>query len=74
VGVHQRLQEHRKNVRAHLSPEASRRVSEKIDALVKSGEVPNTKEGREKAAGMAYGMEAAGRLRRHGKYIPVKKG
>jgi len=77
VGVHQRLKEHRKKVKAHLSPEErarNLRISEKIDTLVKSGEVPNTKEGRKRAAGIAYGMEEAGRLRRHGKYVPVKKG
>jgi len=77
VGVHQRLKEHRKKVKAHLSPEErarNLRISEKIDALVKSGEVPNTKEGRKKAAAVAYSMERSGRLRRGGVYTPVKKG
>jgi len=74
MGVHQRLKDDRKKVKAHLSEGAQQRVSEKIDVLIKSGEFPNTKEGRKKAAGMAYGMEEAGRLRRGGKYVPVKKG
>jgi len=74
VGIQQRLKEHRKKVQAHLSPEAQQRVGEKIKYLVDKGEVPNTAEGRKKAAGVAYGMEASGRLRRHGIYVPKKKG
>jgi len=77
MGVHQRLKDDRKKVRAHLSPEErarNLRISEKIDVLVKGGEVPNTKAGRAKAAATAYSMERAGRLRRYGKYVPVKKG
>jgi hypothetical protein len=52
---------------------ASKRISDKIKHLIDSGEVPNTPEGRKKAAGMAYGMERSGRLRSGGKYTPVKK-
>lgn len=73
VGVHQRLKEDRKKVRAHLSKGAQQRVSEKIKYLVDKGEVPNTKEGRAKAAAVAYSMERAGRLRRHGVYVPKGK-
>jgi hypothetical protein len=74
MAVQDRLRDHRAKRRAKLSPEAQRRVSEKIQHLVEAGEVPNTKEGRAQAAGVAFGMERSGRLRRHGKYIPVKKG
>ena len=74
VGVHQRLKEHRKKVKAHLSKGAQQRVSEKIAHLVESGEVPNTAQGRKQAAAVAHSMERAGRLRRDGVYIPAKKG
>jgi len=57
-----------------MSKGASQRISEKIEHLIESGEFPNTAKGRARAAAMAYSMERAGRLRRHGKYIPVKKG
>ena len=73
MGAQQRLQEHRKKVQAHLSPEAQRRISEKIKYLVDKGEVPNTTEGRKKAAAEAYSMERTGRLRRHGVYVPKGK-
>ena len=49
---------------------AGKRVSEKIAHLVETGEVPNTPAGRKQAAGKAYGMERAGRLRRGGVYVP----
>jgi len=74
VGVHQRLKDDRKKVKAHLSKGAQQRVSEKIAHLVESGEVPNTTQGRKQAAAAAYSMERAGRLRRYGEYVPVKKG
>jgi hypothetical protein len=72
VGIQQRLKEHRKKVQAHLSPEAQRRVSEKIGVLVKSGEVPNTPQGRKQAAAVAYSMEREGRLRSGGRYVHKK--
>lgn len=48
-------------------------VSDKIEHLVESGEVPNTPQGRKRAAGMAYGMADAQRLKPGGVYVPVKK-
>jgi hypothetical protein len=76
MGARERLKEHRRRARTRrgeLSKEARRRVSEKIRHLVETGEVPNTEEGRKRAAGMAYGMARAGRLRRGGVYVPVHK-
>ena len=76
MGARERLKEHRRRARARrgeLSKEARRRVSEKIEHLIETGEVPNTEEGQKKAAGMAYGMARAGRLRRGGVYVPVHK-
>lgn len=52
-----------------MSKGAQQRISEKISALIKSGEYPNTPKGRARASATAYSMERAGRLRRHGKYI-----
>jgi hypothetical protein len=47
--------------------ESSKRISEKIAVLRREG-----KDAKE-AAGAAYGMERAGRLRRHGKYVHKRK-
>jgi len=52
---------------------AQSRIGAKIKHLVDTGEVPNTPVGRKRAAGMAYGMEKAGRLRAGGAYVPVKR-
>jgi len=71
MGVHTRLKNRRKSLKKHrekLSGEAQSRVSAKISHLVKSGEVPNTAEGRKKAAAMAHSMERAGRLGARGGY------
>lgn len=54
--------------RTPVSKPAQERISQKIEHLVKSGEVPNTPEGRKQAAGKAYGMERAGRLGPRGGY------
>lgn len=59
--------------RKKLSPEAQRRVSEKIEALEKAGECKGPG-GHEKCVAMAHSMERAGRLRRGGVYVPAKKG
>lgn len=45
--------------------EANLRRSEKIEKLQREG-VPD---GKGQAAAMAYSMERAGRLRRHGRYV-----
>jgi len=55
--------------RGKMSKGAQKRISEKIEHLIESGEFPNTPKGRARAAGMAYSMERAGRLRRGGKYV-----
>jgi hypothetical protein len=44
-----------------------KRISEKIPVLMAEGKT------QKQAVGEAYGMERAGRLRRHGVYVPVKK-
>ena len=59
--------------RSRVGKAARQRISEKIEHLVNTGEVPNTPAGRAAAAGMAYEMERAGRLGRHGVYHPAKK-
>lgn len=59
--------------KSKMSPDAQKRISEKIDVLIETGEVPNTPKGRARAAGMAFSMEKAGRLRVGGKYTPAKK-
>lgn len=53
--------------RQKLSPEAQRRVSEKIETLVRTGEVPNTSEGRAQAAAIAHSYERRGKLGRGGR-------
>ena len=72
VGAAKILQRRRKRARQQLGRSARQRVSEKIAHLIRTGEYPNTAEGRKEAAGAAYGMERSGRLRRGGQYI--KKG
>jgi hypothetical protein len=56
-----------------MATNKSKLISDKIDMLVSSGEVPNTSKGRKQAAGMAYGMADAGRLKPGGVYVPVTK-
>lgn len=51
----------------------SERIAKKIRKLIESGEVPNTPEGRKRAAAIAYAMEREGRLTEEGAYIRVKK-
>lgn len=71
MGVHSRLSSRRKSLKSRrekLSSAAQKRVSAKVSHLIKSGEFPNTKAGREKALGMAHGMERAGRLGSRGGY------
>ena len=48
--------------------EESKRISEKIEVLRREGKTG------EQAAGAAYGMERAGRLRRHGVYVHKRRG
>lgn len=59
--------------RGKVSKGGQKRISEKIEHLIESGEFPNTPEGRAKAAGMAYAMERKGRLRRGGRYVRKHK-
>ena len=76
VGAKERLRRRGKQLkkrREKPSPEGQRRVDEKIAHLIETGEVPNTEEGRKKAAAMAYSMEKAHRLRRGGVYVPKGK-
>lgn len=71
VGVHTRLKNRRKSLKKHrekLSSAAQSRVGAKVERLIESGEFPNTKAGREKALGMAHGMERSGRLGARGGY------
>jgi hypothetical protein len=48
--------------------EGNKRIGKKVSKVIGSGEFPNTKKGRDKALGMAYGMEKAGRLGPRGGY------
>lgn len=49
-----------------LSPEAAKRISEKIPVLMREGKPQR------QAVGEAEGMEREGRLRRHGIYARAK--
>lgn len=55
--------------KSKMSPDAQKRISDKIKHLVDSGEVPNTPKGRARAAAIAYSMERQGRLGAGGKYV-----